>query len=72
MQRMLACQAQSLFSVAGGNNFMSGGGQRPFRRHSEKLAVFHQKYFARACRAPDTSIVIMHHDVFAADYREEQ
>lgn len=28
--------------------------------------------FARACRAPDTPIVIMHQDAFAADYQEEE
>jgi hypothetical protein len=28
--------------------------------------------FARACRAPDTPVVIMHQDAFAADYQEEE
>src|SRR5579864_3843897 len=28
--------------------------------------------FARACRAPDLPIVIMHQDAFAADYQEEE
>jgi len=28
--------------------------------------------FARACRASDTPVVIMHQDAFAADYQEEE
>jgi hypothetical protein len=28
--------------------------------------------FAKACRAPDLPIVIMHQDAFAADYQEEE
>jgi hypothetical protein len=28
--------------------------------------------FARACRAHDTPVVIMHQDAFAADYQEEE
>jgi hypothetical protein len=28
--------------------------------------------FARVCRAPDTPVVIMHQDSFAADYQEEE
>jgi hypothetical protein len=28
--------------------------------------------FAKACRAPDTPVVIMHQDAFSADYREDE
>ena len=28
--------------------------------------------FARICRDPDSSLVVMHQDAFAADYQEEE
>jgi hypothetical protein len=44
------------------------------QRESSLIATIRKKLpeFARACRAPDTPVVIMHQDAFAADYQEEE
>ena len=54
---------------------MSHGNQTEFARKEANLIAAIEKMlpdFARACRAPDLPIVIMHQDAFAADYQEEE
>lgn len=44
------------------------------RKEANLIAVVEEILpdFARACRAHDTPVVIMHQDAFAADYQEEE
>jgi hypothetical protein len=44
------------------------------RKEANLIAVVEKilPEFARACRAQDTPVVIMHQDAFAADYQEEE
>jgi hypothetical protein len=54
---------------------MSSGRQTDLARKEANLIAAIEKMlpdFARACRAPDTPVVIMHQDAFAADYQEEE
>jgi hypothetical protein len=54
---------------------MSSGNPTDLARKEAKLIASVEKMlpeFARACRAPDTPVVIMHQDAFAADYQEEE
>jgi len=53
---------------------MSSGNPTDLARKEAKLIAAIEKMlpdFARACRASDTPVVIMHQDAFAADYQEE-
>ena len=54
---------------------MSHGNQTELARKEANLIAAVETMlpdFARACRAPDLPIVIMHQDAFAADYQEEE
>jgi hypothetical protein len=54
---------------------MSSGSPTELARKEANLIAAVEKMlpdFARACRAPDASVVIMHQDAFAADYQEEE
>jgi hypothetical protein len=54
---------------------MSSGSPTDLARKEANLIAVVEKIlpdFARTCRAPDTPIVIMHQDAFAADYQEEE
>jgi len=54
---------------------MSSGNPTDLARKEANLIAAVEKMlpeFARACRAPDTPVVIMHQDAFAADYPEEE
>jgi hypothetical protein len=54
---------------------MSSGNPTELARKEINLAAAVERMlpdFARACRAPDTPVVIMHQDAFAADYQEEE
>jgi hypothetical protein len=53
---------------------MSSGNPTDLARKEANLIAAIEKMlpeFAKACRAPDTPVVIMHQDAFAADYQEE-
>ena len=50
---------------------MSSGNPTELAQKEAKLVAAIEKMlpdFARACRAPDPPVVIMHQDAFAADY----
>jgi len=54
---------------------MLHGNQTELARKEANLIAAVEKIlpeFARACRAHDTPVVIMHQDAFAADYQEEE
>jgi hypothetical protein len=54
---------------------MSHGNQTELARKEANLIAAVETMlpdFAKACRAPDLPIVIMHQDAFAADYQEEE
>ena len=54
---------------------MSHGNQTEFARKEANLIAAVERMlpdFARACRAPDLPVVILHQDAFAADYQEEE
>jgi hypothetical protein len=54
---------------------MSSGNQTELASKEANLIAAVEKMlpdFARACRASDTPVVIMHQDAFAADYQEEK
>lgn len=54
---------------------MSSGNPTELARKELGLIAAAEKMlpeFARACRAPDTLLVIMHQDSFAADYQETE
>jgi hypothetical protein len=54
---------------------MSRGNQTELVKKEANLIAAIEKTlpdFARACRADDTPVVIMHQDAFAADYQEEE
>jgi hypothetical protein len=54
---------------------MSSGNPTELARNEASLVASIEKMlpdFARACRAPDTPVVIMHQDACAADYQEEE
>jgi hypothetical protein len=54
---------------------MLNGNQTDLARKEANLVAVVEKMlpeFARACRAHDTPVVIMHQDAFAADYQEEE
>ena len=54
---------------------MSSGNQTELaRKESDLIAAVERMLpdFAKACRAPDLPVVIMHQDAFAADYQEEE
>jgi len=54
---------------------MLNGNQTELARKEANLIAVVEKIlpdFARACRAHDTPVVIMHQDAFAADYQEEE
>jgi hypothetical protein len=54
---------------------MSSGNPTDLARKEANLIAAVEKMFpdfARACRAPDTPVVIMHQDAFAADYQKEE
>ena len=44
------------------------------RREADLITAIEEMLpdFARACRAPDAPVVIMHQDAFAADYQEAE
>jgi hypothetical protein len=54
---------------------MSSGNQIELARKEANLIAAIETMlpeFARACRAPDLPVVILHQDAFAADYQEEE
>ena len=54
---------------------MLNGNQTELARKEANLISVVEKIlpdFARACRAHDTPVVILHQDAFAADYQEEE
>jgi hypothetical protein len=54
---------------------MLNGNQTELARKEANLIGVVEKIlpdFARACRAHDTPVVILHQDAFAADYQEEE
>jgi hypothetical protein len=54
---------------------MSSGSQIELARKEANLIAAIETMlpeFARACRAPDLPVVILHQDAFAADYQEEE
>jgi hypothetical protein len=54
---------------------MSRGDQTEIAKKEANLIAGIEKMlpdFARACRARDTPVVILHQDAFAADYQEEE
>ena len=54
---------------------VSNGNQTELARKEAYLIAGIEKMlpdFARACRAPDNTVVTMHQGAFAADYREEE
>ena len=54
---------------------MTSGNQTELARKEASLIAAIEKMlpdFARACRAHDTPVVIMHQDAFAADYQEKE
>jgi hypothetical protein len=52
----------------------SGNPEGLVRREADLIATIDKKLpdFARACRADDIPIVVMHQDAFAADYQEDE
>jgi len=52
----------------------SGNPEGLVRREADLIATIDKKLpdFARACRAHDIPIVVMHQDAFAADYQEDE
>ena len=52
----------------------SGNPEGLVRREADLIATVDKKLpdFARACRAHDIPIVVMHQDAFAADYQEDE
>ena len=52
----------------------SGNPEGLVRREADLIATIDKKLpdFARACRADDIPIVVMHQDAFAADYKEDE
>jgi hypothetical protein len=54
---------------------MSSSGHTGIAKKEANLIAAIEKMlpdFANACRASDTSVVIMHQDAFAADYQDEE
>lgn len=53
---------------------MSGNTEELVRREADLIAAIDEKLpdFARACRAHDVPIIVMHQDAFAADYQEDE
>jgi hypothetical protein len=54
---------------------MTSGNQAEFARKEADLIATIDKMlpdFARACRAPDTPVVVLHQNAFAADYQDEE
>ena len=54
---------------------MTSGNQVEFAREEADLIATIDKMlpdFARACRAPDTPVVVLHQDALAADYQDEE
>jgi hypothetical protein len=54
---------------------MSSGNQTELAKKEANLIAAIEKMlpdFARACRARDTPVLILHQDAFAADYQEEE
>jgi hypothetical protein len=54
---------------------MSNGNQTELAKKESSLIAAIEKMlpdFARACRAHDTPVLILHQDAFAADYKDEE
>jgi hypothetical protein len=63
----ISCRGEVL-TMASGNHGELAGKEFSLITAIEKMLP----EFSSACRAPDTPVVIMHQDAFAADYQEEE